>query len=147
MKIKITTVVDGFHKDVFKAFDKKLFEFLKPIGARIEIVDFTGSTKGDKVHIRFLSPIKTEWISEIIEDHQDEQLSYFIDQGTVLPWPLKSWNHKHIVEMKGRDQSIIIDDIDYKTANVFFDVLIFPIMYISFYQRKPLYRKFFRNFK
>ncbi len=146
MKVTISTNVKGFYDKVYRAFDLKLFEFLKPKGARMEIVEFTGSQKGDKVHIRFTSPIKADWISEIIEDHKDEQTAFFVDKGTVLPWPLKEWRHKHEILNTSDESSTIIDHIQYKTSNVIFDLLFWPVMYIAFSQRKPLYRKYFKQF-
>ena len=145
MHIVINTKVDGYYKNVMKAFDLKLFEFLQPKGAKTQIVDFTGSSKGDKVHIRFLSPIKADWISEIIDDNITDDKAYFIDQGTIMPWPLKKWNHKHIVIKASDSTSIIKDDISYKTSNYLLDFLIYPVMYFTFLQRKPLYQKYFNN--
>ena len=97
MNIQLKTKVDGNYQDIMRLFDRNLFEALKPKNAKMEIVAFTGSKKGDKVHLRFLSPIKAEWISEITEDGENEKETYFIDEGVKLPFPLSSWKHKHVV--------------------------------------------------
>ena len=102
MNIQLKTKVDGNYKDIIKQFDRQLFEALKPKGAKMEIVEFTGSKKGDIVHLRFLSPIKAEWISKITEDNEDEKEAYFIDEGIKLPFPLSYWRHKHIVKKNNR---------------------------------------------
>ena len=65
MNIQIKTEVKGHYQAIMDQFDRRLFEALKPKGADMEIVEFTGSKKGDRVHIRFNSPIKAEWISNI----------------------------------------------------------------------------------
>ena len=98
MNIQLKTKVEGNYKDIMNRFDRNLFEALKPKNAKMEIVEFTGSKKGDKVHLRFLSPIKAEWISVITEDGENEKEAYFIDEGTQLPFPISSWRHKHIVQ-------------------------------------------------
>ena len=58
MKIRLTTEVDGHYTEVMSRFDKKLFEALKPKFGKMEVLEFTGSEKGDVVRLRFISPIK-----------------------------------------------------------------------------------------
>ena len=67
MKIRLTTEVDGHYQEVMSRFDKKLFEALKPKFGKMEVLEFTGSEKGDVVRLKFLSPIKADWVSDIIE--------------------------------------------------------------------------------
>jgi ligand-binding SRPBCC domain-containing protein len=145
MNIQLKTKVDGNYKHVMHRFDKQLFEALKPAGANMEIVAFTGSKKGDKVHLRFHSPIKTEWISHITEDGVNEQEAYFIDEGIKLPFPLVYWKHKHIVQKITEDTSYIIDDMTFKGKNLFFSLLLYPGIFLGFYPRKKIYRNYFRS--
>jgi ligand-binding SRPBCC domain-containing protein len=126
------------------AFDRSLFEYLKPKGAKMEIVAFTGSETGDKVHIRFTFPVKVDWISDIVDHGVNEDEAYFLDEGTTLPWPLKKWRHRHVVKNKGENQSVIEDQIEYKTSNVILDALIRPVMYMAFYPRRAQYQKYFK---
>ena len=143
MNILLKTKVKGNYKTIMKRFDLQLFEALKPKGAKMEIVKFTGSKKGDIVHLRFVSPIKAEWISEIIEDGEDEQQAYFIDEGTTLPFPLRYWQHKHIVQKIDEDSSYIIDDITYEGPNGLLSFLMYPGVYLGFWPRGKVYRKYF----
>ena len=143
MNIKLRTKVDGYYLDVIKRFDLQLFEALKPKGANMEIVEFTGSKKGDVVHIKFISPIKAEWISDIVEDHEDDSSAYFIDVGRVLPFPLKQWTHKHIVEKIDDQHSYIIDDMTFSGGNILLDLMIYPGILLGFLPRKKVYRKYF----
>ena len=145
MNIQLKTKVDGNYKAVMKQFDRQLFEALKPQNAKMEIVEFTGSKKGDLVHLRFLSPIKTEWISEIIEDGENEREAYFIDKGTKLPFPLSYWQHKHIVQKITEDTSYIIDDMTFKGSNFLLTLFLFPALYIAFYPRKSIYKSYFKK--
>jgi ligand-binding SRPBCC domain-containing protein len=143
MRIQLKTKVNGNYKDIISQFDRRLFEALKPKHAKMEIVEFTGSEKGDKVHLRFHSPIKTDWISHITEDDQDEKEAFFIDEGVKLPFPLSFWRHKHIVRKITNDTSYIIDDISFKGVNILLSLILYPAIYLGFFPRKKVYRAYF----
>lgn len=145
LNIKLQTQVNGNYKDVMKQFDLKLFEALKPKGANMEIVEFTGSKKGDVVHIKFNSPIKAEWISHITGHGEDESECFFIDEGVKLPFPLTYWKHRHIVKKLKSDSSIIIDDIKFMGPNILITFILYPFIFLGFYPRKKIYRKYFAN--
>lgn len=146
MNIQLKTKVDGNYRKIIRLFDRKLFEALKPSYGKMEIIEFTGSKKGDRVHLRFLSPFKTEWISEITENGEDENQSYFIDEGIKVPFPLTSWKHKHIVQKISENESYIIDDMTFKGFGFLFTLLLYPALYIAFYPRKNIYRAYFKGF-
>lgn len=143
MNLTLRTTVYGHYLTVMKAFDRNLFECLTPVGAKVELVAFTGSKKGDQVHLRFVSPVRAEWISHITEDGRNDTRAWFVDEGVQLPWPLKQWRHHHIVEKVDEHRSTIIDEMYFSTGWKIFDVFLWPVMYLTFVQRKPLYRKYF----
>jgi ligand-binding SRPBCC domain-containing protein len=143
MNIQLKAKVDGNYKDIMHRFDRELFEALKPANAKMEIVEFTGSKKGDKVHLRFHSPIKAEWISHITSHGENEQEAFFVDEGVTLPFPLAYWKHRHIVQKITEDTSYIIDDMTFKGVNGLFSLLLYPAIYIGFYPRKRIYRDYF----
>jgi len=145
MTIVLRTPVKGNYLNVIKAFDKKLFEALKPSVGELEIVKFTGSQKGDIVHIQFLKPIKAEWISEIVEDEITEDKAWFIDEGKLLPWPLASWRHQHIVEKIDENNSMVVDHMTFLGGNFFMTLLLYPAIFFGFYPRKRIYKKFFKE--
>ena len=145
MNIQLKTKVDGNYKDIINQFDRQLFEALKPKHGKMEIVKFTGSKKGDLVHLQFLSPIKTEWISEITENGENEKEADFLDEGVKLPFPLSYWQHKHIVQKITEDTSYIIDDMTFKGSNFLFTLFLFPALYIAFYPRKSIYKSYFKK--
>lgn len=145
MRVTLKTEVTGYYKDVMAAFDIKLFEALKPSGAQMEIVEFTGSKKNDKVHLRFNNPVRIEWVSVIVEDGMDDREAYFIDEGTTLPRPLTFWRHRHIVQKISENSSIIIDDIEYKTIFGWLSLLMYPAIYLAFYPRKKVYKSYFND--
>lgn len=143
MNIKFETEIKGNYKEVIKRFDLKLFEALKPKHAKMEIVEFTGSNKGDRVHIRFVSPVKMEWISVITEDEINEEEAYFTDEGKQLPFPLTYWKHKHIVRKISEDRSLIIDDISFKAGNKLMSMMMYPAIYLGFAPREKIYQSYF----
>lgn len=145
MKLKLETQVVGNYKEVMQAFDLKLFEVLKPPIGKMEVVEFTGSKKGDKVHLRFISPMKAEWVSDIVEDGVTDSLAYFVDVGVKLPWPLATWQHRHVVKRIDDDHSLIVDDITYTASNGLLTLLMYPALYISFFPRKSVYRSYFKD--
>jgi len=143
MNIKFQTKVKGNYKEVMERFDLDLFEALKPKVGKMEVKEFTGSKKGDRVRMQFISPIRTEWISHITEDGINEKEAYFIDEGHKLPWPLSFWKHKHIVRKIDEEHSLIVDDINYEAGNALFSLLLYPAMWLGFAPRAAIYKKYF----
>ena len=143
MKLTLRTAVKGHYKQIMAAFDLQLFEALKPPVGEMKIIKFTGSRKGDIVHIRFTKPIKAEWISEIIEDQITDERAWFVDKGTTLPWPLATWTHRHIVEKIDDNHSFVIDDMTFTGKNFLFTLLLYPVISIGFYPRKKIYKQYF----
>ncbi len=143
MNLILKTKVAGNYYKVMDAFDRQLFEALKPPFGEMNIVEFTGSKKGDTVHLKFESPFKAEWISKITEDGEDQSKAWFVDEGTVLPWPLHTWKHKHIVQRLDDKTSIIIDDISFTAKNSLLTLFMYPALFIGFFPRKKVYRAYF----
>lgn len=145
MNVILKAKVAGNYKDVMEAFDRDLFEALKPSVGKMEIMEFTGSKKGDRVHMKFISPIKAQWISDIVEDEVTDTRAWFIDVGVKLPWPLATWKHRHIVEKIDNNNSMIIDDMTFTGTNFIFTLLLYPAIFIGFYPRKKIYQKYFEK--
>ncbi len=143
MNFVLKTKVKGHYQNVMDRFDLELFEALKPPGVNMEVQKFTGSKTGDVVEIHFHSPIKSKWISNITDHGSDENHSYFIDEGSVLPFPLRSWKHKHIVEKIDEEHSYIIDDISFSSGYKILDPILYLPLLLSFYPRKKIYKKYF----
>lgn len=144
MRIEIKTLVDSNYKQVSNQFDRNLFLALKPPLIQLELKVFDGCEKGDKVEMElgFLG-VKQVWKSLITEHGVDDDKSYFIDEGVELPPPLKKWKHRHILENVDDTKTRIIDDIQFSTGFKLLDLLIYPVMYVQFWYRKPIYKRFF----
>lgn len=143
MNLKISTKVNQSLPEVWEGFNLALFSKLAPPFPPVKVKEFGGCMKGDKVHLElnFLL-FKQDWISNIIDQKQTESEIYFIDEGTKLPFFLRYWHHRHSM-IKNGEGTIIIDDINFKTPSTLTDYLFFPLMYLQFLYRKPIYRKVF----
>ena len=142
MRITLRSVVNGNFKDVYKAFDRLLFEFLLPPGAKV--IRFDGSARGNIVHLTFSFPLYSEWISEITEENELEDHCYFIDEGRKVPLGITFWKHKHVVR-KDDNRSVIEDHIEFSTGNKLLDLIYYPGLFLAFSPRKRLYQKYFNK--
>lgn len=144
MKINISTKVEKSYLEVKEGFNDSLFLKLNPPFPPVKLLRFDGSSKGDIVMLELnLLLFKQKWISEITDDHTDEQEFYFIDEGTTLPFFLKKWKHKHRI-IKQKNGSIIKDEIEYQGPAGILTLLLYPVLYLQFLYRKPVYQKIFR---
>jgi len=145
MKIRITTQVDASLETVKEGFTKDLFLSLNPPFPPVRLLQFDGCKTGDKValELNFIL-FKQQWISDITDDGQNKKEWFFLDEGTKLPFFLKSWKHRHIVEKKGASSNII-DDITFTTGTLFTDILFYPALLGQFLYRKPIYKRIFKS--
>lgn len=145
MRVKVSTKVNCNYKTVFNDFELPLFKVLIPPQLTMEIIKFTGSRKGDIVHIKFLKPIIGEWMSNITEDGVNEREAYFIDEGTLMPFGITIWKHKHIISNLDNESCLITDNIYFETNNFFRSVFYLPLVWIGMLKRKKVYRKYFNH--
>ncbi len=145
MRIEIETLVNGNYKQVSKRFDKELFLALKPPLVQLDLKVFDGCEKGDRVEMELgILGVKQVWKSLITEHGLSEEKSYFVDEGVLLPPPLRKWKHHHILENVNDTQTKIIDDIQFSTGFALLDLIIYPVMYAQFWYRKPIYKRIFQ---
>lgn len=140
MKLLFKTPVTKDLQTVKSAFDRELFEYLAPPLIPAKLERFDGSKTGDEVHLK-LGPFQ-RWVSLITEDKEDPGVWYFVDEGQILPWPLKYWRHVHRVESTP-EGSLIVDDIEFKTASTLLDKLMYPVLWQIFSLRPKRYQSFF----
>lgn len=144
MKIWIKTSVAADHHTVWAGFNEDLFKALKPPVLPLTLKRFDGSLTGDEVHLTLgMGWLAQDWNARIIEHQIGEEECYFIDEGIQLPFFLKSWQHRHRIVKQADGSTAIIDDIDFRTPFWLMDYLMYPIMYLQFYARKPVYKRIF----
>ena len=142
--IRIKTIVAQDWKTVKSGFNKNLFLALNPPFPKVKLLRFDGCKTGDIVslELNFLL-FRQKWISKITEDKILEKAFYFIDKGTSTPFFLKFWEHTHTIRAyKGK--TLITDQIHFRTLALLTDLLFYPLLYLQFLYRKPIYKKRFK---
>lgn len=145
MKISLSTTVEQGYLDVKNGFTESLFKKLSPPFPPVKLLRFDGSEKGDIVslELNFIF-FRQKWTSLITEDRTTDFEFFFVDEGVELPFFLKRWRHKHRVISSGIG-SIIRDEIEFEGPFGLMTVILFPVMWLQFAFRKPIYRKIFKR--
>lgn len=145
MHIQITTQVKAGLATVQQGFNESLFRKLSPPFPVVDVERFDGCETGDVVVLRLQFGLFSQVWESTITSHREESTSWeFVDEGTRLPFFLKSWRHRHLVVAQSTGARIV-DDIHYTTGTLLTDVLLFPALWLQFVYRKPIYRRVFRN--
>ena len=145
LTLKISTEVDGNFCAVFQGFSRELFLRLNPPLPPVNLLRFDGMAVGDEVHLELnFIFFRQRWISRITAFEQSENEIFFVDEGIQLPFFLQSWRHCHrIVDRQG--QATIIDEISFRSPNRLLSLLLLPTLYLQFFYRKPIYKRYFRD--
>lgn len=144
MHILLTTQVQQPVDQVWAGFDRTLFDQLSPPFPPVDVVRFDGCLKGDVVQLRLnFLVFSQEWTSHIIDQQTTTNEIYFVDQGTKLPFFLAYWHHRHRLLRDSSGGTRIVDDITFRTPYRLTDFLLYPVMWLQFAYRKPIYRRIF----
>ena len=143
MKLSLSTRVTGSVQQIKAGFDVSLFKALAPPFPKLNVKRFDGCEKNDLVELELnFFTYKQNWVSLITYDKTTDDIFEFIDIGKELPFPFKKWRHHHLVEKTGTG-SVISDKIEYSSGLIILDYLLFPLLFLQFVYRKPVYRKLF----
>jgi len=145
MRIILKTAVVQLPAEVMAGFTQRLFVALAPPYPRLHVRRFDGCRTGDRVEIELDTLVKRlPWTSLITDDGVlPDGTHFFVDEGQVLPPPLRYWQHRHRIEPGPQGGSVIVDDLEYRTASPLLDALIYPAMWAQFAWRRPIYRRWF----
>ncbi|WP_421874107.1 SRPBCC family protein [Marinoscillum sp.] len=145
MRLKIETKVFARLDKVSRGFNQQLFKALNPPFPPVKLLEFGGCEKGDRVvlELNFLL-FKQIWQSGITDHGESEREWYFVDEGVKLPFFLKTWRHRHVVQSTNTG-SVIIDDIQFSTGTIVTDFIMYPVLFAQFLYRKPVYKKVFKQ--
>lgn len=143
MRIHITTAVRQPYREVAQKFDQNLFVALSPPFPRVRLLRYDGNRPGDEVHVRLhFGFFRQTWHSLITAADAQPGLVYFVDEGRKLPFFFRYWRHRHEIRQHGTG-SLIVDDVTFRSPNRLFDLLLYPLVYLQFAYRKPVYRRLF----
>ncbi|MBN8826507.1 MULTISPECIES: hypothetical protein [unclassified Spirosoma] len=151
MRFILKTQVDQPLPKVWEGFNRALFEQLTPAFPPVKVVRFDGCLQDDLVHLQlnfFL--FRQDWISRIIDQKTSAEEIFFVDKGVRLPFFLTYWEHHHRLQrlpsgQKSRKQTVIIDDITFRTPFKLTDYLFYFVLKGQFACRKPVYRRIFNQ--
>lgn len=142
MRIRIATRVSQQASAVMAGFNLDLFEALKPPILPLKVLRFDGCETGDEVHLDL--GFGNKWLAKIVDHGSSSEGYFFIDEGLTLPFPLKDWKHRHLINIT-ESGSEIVDDINFTTGWYLIDGLVYPFMYALFWLRKSIYKSRFDN--
>lgn len=139
--IKITTRINNAnHSIVYSKFNESLFLKLAPPFLKVTLFKFDGCIKGDFVKLKLNFPFFSQiWESEIVENGEDNESIWFIDKGSKLPFFISKWQHHHLIKQDKNDV-LIVDSIQFYSHNWFLTLLFYPIIYMQFLYRIPIYK-------
>jgi ligand-binding SRPBCC domain-containing protein len=145
MHLYLRTHVAATPAQVSAGFTRELFLALAPPFPPFQLLRFDGCQRGDEVHIQMgVGPLSTRWNS-LITDHGTtaDGTYYFVDEGQLLPTPLRYWQHRHLMQPAPDGGCYIVEDIEYRTASTVLDRLLWPVMWAQFVWRRPIYQRWF----
>jgi ligand-binding SRPBCC domain-containing protein len=142
MKILFETNINAPLEFVKNGFNKELFDYLAPFFIGTTVVRFDGCHTSDEVHLE-MGPLKQKWVSVITHFEEDDQHWCFIDEGSILPWPLGRWKHTHLLK-RVNNETLIIDDIVYECHHPLLNYLMYPFLWAVFAIRPRRYKKYFK---
>ena len=131
---------------VMAGFTRELFVALAPPFPKFHLIRYDGNTTGDTVIIELQAgPKRWRWTSLITDNGTlPDGTLYFVDEGQILPAPLRQWRHCHLIEpAPGGRGSVVVEDITFSTGRRWLDWLIYPAMWAQFKLRGPVYRRVF----
>ena len=142
MRIELSTHIENRTiVNTFQKFDEALFLKLAPPLPVSKLIRFDGCKTNDVVALKIRIFFKWHlWESLIISNENTESEINFVDEGSKLPFFLSFWKHRHRIVQEKNDV-LIIDDIEFFAHNNVLTLLSFPILYLMFAMRKPIYRK------
>lgn len=142
--IRLQTIVQQDVISVWSKFDQDLLRALTPPFPKVQVLRYDGNEQGDWVSFQLSAlGIKQKWTSYISKHQVDPSHCFFVDEGTELPFFLSTWKHTHgiIQTPKG---TVIDDFIEFTTPFFWLDYLVYPVLWLQFAYRKPIYRKYFQ---
>lgn len=136
--------INADFKKVSSGFNIELFNYLAPSFPKIEVTKFEGIQKEDLIQLKIKIGIKTlNWSGKITHFEKNQQKLYFVDIGTSLPFPFKSWKHHHLILNNGHNKTIIVDKVEHEMISPLFNFFAKMIVKSMLRPRISLYRKYF----
>ncbi|AYA37936.1 hypothetical protein D3Y59_13315 [Hymenobacter oligotrophus] len=146
MRMQLRTPVAQPPAQVWAGFTRQLFLDLAPPLPQLRLLRFDGCERGNLVEIgMYLGPVGLARWTSLITEHGELPGGgrYFVDLGQQLPAPLRYWQHRHLMEAAPNGGTVIVEDLEYRTASRVLDALLYPLVWAQFAWRRPIYRRYF----
>jgi len=146
MKLYFETPTERPFTEIRDQFNRGRFIYLSPALVPFEIRRFDGCKKGDEIHINLgINGLTRKWVSLITFEETNAAGWSFIDEGKLLPFPLKYWKHHHRVDKISAQKSLIVDDITFECQPAFLTPVTRALLWTVFSVRPGRYKKFFEG--
>ncbi len=146
MKLLFETSINLPFEKIRDQFGRELFLNLSSGVFPFRIQRFDGCKRGDEIHLELGPPgLSKKWVSYITFEETNASGWSFIDEGKLLPWPLKYWKHHHRVDRISEQKSLIVDDINFECSPGILTPLVKPVLWSVFALRPARYQKFFKD--
>lgn len=144
--VRIATEVAASLPAVRAAFTQSLLEQLNPPFPPAKLLRYDGEEPGNEVWIglNFIL-FKQVWKSVITEQQQQPHVFYFIDKGVQLPFFLRSWQHKHLLEALPTGGTRIVDELQFTTPFWLPGFFARPLFAGLMWYRRPIYKRVFKK--
>ena len=120
-------------------FTEQLFLALAPPFPLIKLLRFDGYKTNNIIHVKLFGIIN--WVNMISKHGSNKQKTWFVDEGTKLPFFLQLWQHKHRI-IAEQNNTVIVEDISYTTPFILLDYLLYPLLWLQFAYRIPVYKQY-----
>ncbi len=137
LKMTLRCRVTSSPEVMWQSHTQELFLALKPPLVPLKLLRFDGCKTGDEVHLQVSGQL---WVSVITEAFKTPQECRFVDEGKVLPFPLRYWRHAHIMRQE-ESGPVMIDAIEFSSGRRWLDFILWPLLWPSFKWRHPIYRR------
>lgn len=142
MRFKISTKVQNSLNEIIPQFNQDLFQKLSPPFPPAKLHRFDGCKLGDQFIIELNFFKKFLWEGEVTKEELKENTYLFVDEGRVLPFGMKKWVHHHWMIKNAPNETTILDDVEFTSGNLIWDIFLFIGFYGMMVYRKPLYKKY-----
>jgi len=131
---------------IFAGFGLELFRRLNFPLTPLQVIRFDGCILHGITHVKIgIPPLAVEWIGLNTELQQQTDEIFFVDEGQKLPFFLRYWRHKHRIILTAPGQSVIRDEVEFRSAGKLAEMLLYPLLWMQFAWRIPIYRKYFTS--
>jgi len=140
----VRTCVDAPFARVVSGFGAPLFDTLNPPFPRARLIAMEGNRVGDRIELQLdFGLLRQDWTGVIIREGMLEGECWFVDRGERLPFFLRQWQHLHLMQANGPQQTYITDAIRFTPAPWIPRFIMRGMLTFLMRYRSPRYKKYF----